>query len=220
MQTWEANVYHFTCTSSRGKNWFDPNNEEAKKRVELQQIADGIEIRRFLKKWGNFNHGEAKLNKLDVDLVIKDTARLNPMFIGQLEPFFSRVWLRSEEDKKVIINMFKNEHDPANELLGFSKEDWEIASQFYNKTDFESIYQVGEPKTYNIKVEVNFQGVDPKQDMFLQNLTSLGSIIEPNEPGIYELGSAKIDVQNVVSTSQDQIKVENPNFDMSLLTIE
>ena len=220
IQTWEANVYHFTCTSSRGKNWFDPNNEEAKKRVELQKVADGIEIRRFLKKWGNFNHGEAKLNKLDVDLVIKDIARLNPMFVGQLEPFFSRVWLRSEEDKKVIVDMFKNEHDPANELLGFSKEDWEFAKTFYNQTDFESIYQIGEPDTYNIKVEVNFTGVDPKQDLFLLNLTSLGSIIEPNEPGIYELGSARIDVQNVISTSQDQIKVENPKFDMTLLTIE
>jgi GT2 family glycosyltransferase len=220
IQTWQANVYHFTCISSRGKNWFDNNNEEAKKRVELQQIADGIEIRRFLKKWGNFNHGETKLNKLDMDLVIKDTARLNPMFIGQLEPFFSRVWLRSEQDRATVIDMFKNEHDPANELLGFSKEDWEFAKQFFNTTDFESIYRVGEPEIYNIKVEVDFTGVDPKQDLFLQNLTSLGSIIEPSEPGIYELGSAKIDVQNVVSTSQDEIKVKNPEFDMSLLTIE
>lgn len=219
MQTWQANVYHFTCTTSRGKNWFDSNNEKAKKRVELQNIADGIELRRFLKKWGNFNHGEAKLNKLDMDLIIKDTARLNPMFIGQLEPFFSRVWLRSEEDKKAVIDMFKNEHDPANELLGFSNDDWEFAKQFYNQTDFESIYKVGEPETYNIKVEVNFQGVDPKQDIFLQNLTSLGSIIEPSEPGIYELGSARIDVQNVVSLSQNQIKVENPPFDYSLLNV-
>jgi hypothetical protein len=155
-----------------------------------------------------------------MDLVIKDTARLNPMFIGQLEPFFSRVWLRSEQDRATVIDMFKNEHDPANELLGFSKEDWEFAKQFFNTTDFESIYRVGEPEIYNIKVEVDFTGVDPKQDLFLQNLTSLGSIIEPSEPGIYELGSAKIDVQNVVSTSQDEIKVKNPEFDMSLLTIE
>lgn len=220
IQTWEANVYHFTCISSRGKNWFDPNNEEAKKRAELQKIADGIEIRRFLKKWGNFNHGEAKLNKLDMDLVIKDKGKLNPMFVGQLEPFFSRVWLRSEEDKKAIIDMFSNEHDPANELLRFSKEDWEFAKQFYNQTDFDSIYQVGEPETYNIKVEVDFNGVDSNQDLFLQNLTNLGSIIEPSEPGIYELGSARIEVQNVVSLSQDQIKVENPPFDMSLLIIE
>lgn len=219
-QTFKANVYHFTCVSSRGKNWFDPNNDEAKKRAELQKVADGIEIRRFLQKWGNFNHGESKLNKLDIDLVIKDSNKINPMFISQLEPFFSRVWLKSEEEKKVIVEMFNNEHDPANELLGFSNEDWEFAKKFYNQTDFDSIYKVGEPDKFNIKVEVNFEGVDPKQDMFLQNLTSISSIIEPSEPGIYELGCARIDVQNVISTSQGQIKVENPTFDMSLLTIE
>jgi len=220
IQTWEANVYHFTCVSSRGKNWFDTNNESAKRKVELQKIADSIELRRFLQKWGNFNHGETKLNKLDIDLVIKDRNKLNPMFIGQLEPFFSRVWLQSEEDKKTLLDMLSNEHDPANELLGFSKEDWESAKHLYTTTDFESIYKVGEPENYNIKIEVNFEGIDPKEDLFLQNLTSLGSIIEPNEPGIYELGSAKIDVKNVISLSQDQIDANNPPFDYSLLTIE
>jgi GT2 family glycosyltransferase len=220
IQTWEANVYHFTCVSSRGKNWFDTNNESAKRRVELQKIADGIELRRFLQKWGNFNHGETKLNKLDIDLVIKDRNKLNPMFIGQLEPFFSRVWLQSEEDKKTLLDMLSNEHDPANELLEFSSEDWESAKHLYMTTDFELIYKVGEPENYNIKIEVNFEGIDPKEDLFLQNLTSLGSIIEPNEPGIYELGSAKIDVKNVISLSQDQIVANNPHFDYSLLTIE
>lgn len=219
-QTFKANVYHFTCVSSRGKNWYDPNNENAKKRAELQKIADGIEIRRFLKKWGNFNHGESKLNKLDIDLVIKDTSRLNPMFISQLEPFFSKVWLRTEEDKNEMMKLFINEHDPANELLGFSIEDWEEAKKFYTLTDFNTIYRVGEPENFNIKVEVSFNGIDSKSDPFLQNLTNLSSIIEPSEPGIYELGCAKIEVRNVISLSQDQIKVENPPFDYSLLTIE
>lgn len=220
IQTWQANVYHFTCTSSRGKNWFDPNNQEAQKRVELQKIADGIELRRFLQKWGNFNHGESKLHKLDMDLVIKDNNKLNPMFIGQLEPFFSRVWLKIEENKNEIIKLFSNEHDPANELLRFSIKDWEEAKKFYTLTDFNTIYRVGEPENFNIKVEVSFDGIDPKSDSFLQNLINLSSIIEPSEPGIYELGSAKIEVRNIISLSQDQIKVKNPPFDYSLLTIE
>lgn len=220
IQTWQANVYHFTCTSSRGKNWFDPNNEEAKKRVELQQTADGIELRRFLQKWNGFNHGDAKLDKFDVDLVIKDQNRINPMFIAQLEPFFSRVWLGSQTEKEAVVQLLSNEHDPANELLGFTKEDWEESKKFYNTVDFEAIYKIGSPETYNIKIEVNFQNTDPSKDQFLQNLTSISSILEPNEPGIYQLGCAKIDIQNHVRTSQDQIKVQNPPFDYSLLTIE
>ena len=41
-QTWEALVYHFTCTSSRGKDWFNPENTKAQERVKLQQQADDI----------------------------------------------------------------------------------------------------------------------------------------------------------------------------------
>jgi GT2 family glycosyltransferase len=219
-QTFSAVVYHFTCVSSRGKNWFDKNNQDAQRRVELQKIADGIEIRRFLQKWGNFNHGEPKLNKIDMDLVLSEPGKLNPMFIVQIEPFFSRVWLGNEDQKKAIISIFSNQHDPANELLGFSLEDWEHDKEFYNQVDFDSIYKVGQPDDYNIKIEVSFGKVDPQQDPFLQNLTRISSIIEPYEPGIYELGSARIEVKNVVSLAPDQIVVKNPPFDMSLLTIE
>jgi hypothetical protein len=220
IQTWQANVYHFTCTSSRGKNWFDQNNEEAKKRVELQQIADGIELRRFLKKWGGFNHGDSKLKKLDIDLVIKDSKILNPMFLAQLEVYFSKVWVPTQDQKKLVIDTLSNEHDPANQLLGFSNEDWIFAQKFYNRTDFESIYKVGEPTDFNIKIEVDFTNVDPSKDEFIQNITRLGDILENSEPGIYELGSAKIEVKNVVDLAQNQIVVTNPQFDYSLLIIE
>jgi len=219
-QTFKANVYHFSCVTSRGKNWFDSNNEEAKKRSELQKIADGIELRRFLKKWGNFNHGEEKLNKLDIDLVIKDDRKINPMLIAQIEPFVSRVWVKTQEEKNVIVSIFNNQHDPANELLNFSREDWEYAKQFYNQTDFESIYRVGQPEDYNIKIELDFTDINPKEDPFLQNLTRLEMILRPYAPGIYELGCARIDVKNMVSLVQEQIVVTNPPFDMNLLTIE
>ena len=117
IQTWEANVYHFTCVSSRGKNWFDKDNEEAKSRLEIQKIADGIEIRRFIKKWGGFNHGENKLKKIDIDLVIKDDRQLNPLFVAQLEAYCSRVWLRSQDFINVMLQTFSNEQDPALSLI-------------------------------------------------------------------------------------------------------
>jgi GT2 family glycosyltransferase len=220
IQTWEANVYHFTCISSRGKNWFDNNNEDAKNRVELQKIADGIEIRRFLKKWGGFNHGESKLKKLDIDLVIKDGRQLNPMFLAQLEVYCSRVWLKSKEQVDVMIQVLSNEQDPANTLLGYINEDWEETKYLFRTTDFESIYKVGEPNDFNIKIEVDFTNIDPNQDQFIQNITRLGDILEGYEPGIYELGSAKIEIKNIIDLAQDQIIVNNPKFDFSLLNIE
>jgi GT2 family glycosyltransferase len=54
-QTFKANVYHFTCVTSRGKNWFDPNNTHAQERVKLQQIADAVELRRFVRSGEDFH---------------------------------------------------------------------------------------------------------------------------------------------------------------------
>lgn len=220
IQTWQANVYHFTCVSSRGKNWFDENNQKAKDRVELQKIADGIEIRRFLKKWGGFNHGEQKLKKMDIDLVIKDDKQLNPLFVAQLEVYSSRVWLRSQDYINTMMQTFSNEQNPANELLGYEKEGWEEAKHLFRTTNFQDIYRVGEPIDFNVKIEIDFTNVDPAQDEFIQNVTRLGDIIEAQEPGIYELGSAKIEIRNIVDLAKDQIIIHNPPFDYSLLTIE
>ena len=47
LQTWEALVYHFTCTSSRGKDWFNPKNTKAQERVKLQEQADYIEMKKL-----------------------------------------------------------------------------------------------------------------------------------------------------------------------------
>ena len=220
IQTWQANVYHFTCVSSRGKNWFDENNQKAKDRVELQKIADGIEIRRFLKKWGGFNHGEQKLKKMDIDLVIKDDRQLNPLFVDQLEVYSSRVWLRSQDYINTMMQTFSNEQDPANQLLGYEKEGWEEAKHLFRTTNFQDIYRMGEPIDFNVKIEIDFTNVDPAQDEFIQNVTRLGDIIEAQEPGIYELGSAKIEIRNIVDLAKDQIIIQNPQFDYSLLTIE
>ncbi len=52
-QCWDAMVYHFTCTSSRGIQWWTAENQ-AKEVVRRQN--DQIELDRFVKKWGVFIH--------------------------------------------------------------------------------------------------------------------------------------------------------------------
>lgn len=224
-QTFNANVYHFSCVSSRGKNWFDQNNQSAKQRAELQKVADGIELRRFIRKWGDFNHGEAKLNKIDTDLVIKNYQQTDPIkpvldFILQLEPFFSRIWLEREEDRNYLLAAVADEHDPANRLLGYSDQDWQEAKHLFNVTDYNSIYLFGEPQDYNVKIELDLTNTPDRGDPFLQNIANISRIIEPNDPGVYELGIAKIHINRVVSTSKDHLVTKNPPFDPNLLTIE
>jgi GT2 family glycosyltransferase len=218
-QTFKSNVYHFTCVSSRGKNWFDKNNKEAQERVELQKIADNIELQRFFRKWGTFNHGETILKKLDTDLVLKGNAISNLPFVAWLEPFFSRVWVESDKYKDDIILFYKDEHTPANKLLAFSDEDWKTAKHIFNTTNYSEIYKVGTPTDYNIKVEIEFTNVKDN-DEFLMNIHNITSMFIDTEAGVYELGCAKITINKIVVISDSYTTVTNPPFDKNLLEIE
>jgi len=53
IQCWDAMVYHFTCTSSRGINWW---TAEKKKQDEVRLQNDKIEMDRFINKWKMFVH--------------------------------------------------------------------------------------------------------------------------------------------------------------------
>lgn len=222
-QTFQANVYHFSCVSSRGKNWFDPNSEEAKQRVQTQNIADQVELMRFIRKWGRFNHGEQKLLRYDMDLVWKGGTGDD---LVKIEHYFNRVWVPTQEIKEQLVAFYnaRNEHQYANHLLKFSEEDWNNAKKFYNQTDYESLVQVGDPEEFNIKVEVDMTRVDgtllKDGNIFLSNLGFLSDLIDPYDPGVYELGCATFHVKNKVNLANNHTIVDNPPFDYSLLTTE
>lgn len=223
-QTFKANVYHFSCVSSRGKKWFDTQNLDAQSRVQLQNFADQIELKRFIRKWGRFNHGEEKLRRLDMDLVLIADSSERLSLLGQLEPYFTRVWVNSEDEKDRMLSFYKREHNAANELLKFSDSDWEFAKQFYNQTNYDDRIQVGEPSDFCIKVIVDMSRVNGslKQDanFFFDNINYLADVIQDPEPGTYQLGVANIEVRKVVDLADSQIVTQNPLFDYSLLSIE
>lgn len=217
-QSFNANVYHFSCVSSRGKKWFDTQNLDAQSRVQLQNFADQIELKRFIRKWGRFNHGEEKLRRLDMDLVLVSYPEDRLSLLGQLEPYFTRVWVDSEAEKERLLGFYKREHNAANELLKFTEEDWEFAKQFYNQTDYESKICVGDPVDYNMKVVIDISKPDP--NYFFSNINHLSDIIQDPDPGVYELGIATIEVVNVVNLAENQIVTSNPPFDYNLLSVE
>lgn len=221
-QTFKANVYHFSCVSSRGKNWFDPSSRESQDRVKIQNIADQIELTRFVKKWGRFNHGEQKIICYDMDLVWKGGSFEN---FTRIEPFFSKIWVPDQETKDRVLELHKNDHVYANHLLKFSNEDWDNAKRFYNQIDYTSLVQVGEPEDFNIKVEVNMSRGEkgfPMKDFipFVDYLAFLSDLIDPYDAGVYELGCATFHVKNKLNLANNHIVVSNPPFDHSLLTIE
>jgi hypothetical protein len=215
-QTFAANVYHFTCVSSRGKDWFKKDNQKAQQRVNLQQMADQVEIRRFIRKWGNFNHGDSLLFKYDIDFVVLGDTQQSLKIAYELEPFGSRMWIENEQIKSTLLQICENEHQYANELYEFTDEDWKNSYPYYNHTDFNNIYHVGKPNQYNIKIEI-----DPTQNVneFFQNVNLLNDILETNEPGDYELGGILISIKQL-KKNIPSLHSNNPDFDMNLINIE
>ena len=221
-QTFNANVYHFSCVTSRGKNWFDKNNEVAQRRTEIQSHADQLELRRFIRKWGRFNHGEQKLVRYDMDMVWVGGT---PQDFFAVELFFPRVWVPNQQVKEQVIEAYRLEHTPANDLLNFSEEAWDKAKQFYNQVDYNKVFQVGEPQEYNIKVVVDMtrdeHGRSLKdQNFFKQNIEFLSDMFEQEEPGTYDVECATVEIKSKVNLAEANIVVTNPPFDHSLLIIE
>ena len=217
IQTWEANVYHFSCVSSRGKNWFDQQNKSAQDRVELQKLADQIELKRFIRQWGNFNHGQEIIKKYDVDLVVTN-AQSNLGILIIIEPYFSRVWLDVEKNVESLINFNNNQHEFANTLLGFTDQDWNFASKFYNQVDYKNIYKFGQPENYNCAVFLDLSKLSNDIN-FYNSLSILHKLIPNQEIGTYQLDEVVLDIRNVVEVTKP-VKVNNPQFDMSLLDIQ
>lgn len=221
-QTFNANVYHFSCVSSRGKNWFKQNDKEAQDRVALQNLADHIELKRFIRKWGKFVHGGHKLTRLDIDMVWR--GGLTKEFF-QIEFYFPRVWVESQVIKDQILEYYKNEHEPANQIMQFTNEDWLNSKKFYNLVNYDKVFCVGEPQKYNIKVEVDISKVNiefpiREQLLFTSYIEYLSEIFTQEGPGKYDLGCAIVNIKEVVDIAENQIVVNNPPFDYKLLSIE
>lgn len=219
MQTWQANVYHFTCVSSRGKDWFDKGNDEAQSRVTKQFHADQIELKRFIRKWGAFNHGEYPLKKYDIDVIIKLNSQSHYCdFISIIEPYVSRVWL---EDDKCFDALQRDTHSLANELFGFSNQQWNFASKFYNTDELslKNKYRVllDSNIEYNALLEINLEN---NTQINAEYIYKLHQIIEATDVGKWEMqDNMTLTIKNKVELQND-ICVINPKFDMNLLTIE
>ena len=196
-QTFSAIVYHFTCTSSRGKDWFKKDNIKAQNRVKLQEQADKIELRRFIRKWGGFNHGIEKLYKFEVDLVIKNSVKLPLDFIYNLEPLFSHVWLDDESVRNNILKKVSNEHEFANKLLNFTDEQWQKTSKYHNTDTYDSRILLEEDIVImdnlmkTIKVEIDGNTL---QDSDVNVFNHIHKVLNNYEKGKYEYGNIKINI--------------------------
>jgi GT2 family glycosyltransferase len=202
IQTWEALVYHFTCTSSRGKDWFNPENSKAQERVKLQEQADQIELKKFIKKWGVFSHGQPidYFYNIDAYLNINED---NPIKLDAIEPYFNNVYL--QEGAKVETN--KDYNIIANQLLNIKEKDWKKYSYLYNEPPLNKFSST----TPNSNILITFNLSDINQEVFNSLIQNLQHIIHQTpDIGEFEYGNFSIEIKQKENIIKDKIIVTNP----------
>jgi GT2 family glycosyltransferase len=209
-QTWLALVYHFTCTSSRGPEWFNKQNHQAQERAQLQQTADAIEIARYITKWGGFSHSlhttpyyniAAHVTGMDVNLANFNT----------IQSYFHRVYVDDSHIVPLMQELFDRNHEPANKLLNISSESWKTYGYMYNQLRAADRIIPFDERQDEDDILVKFDMKDITPQLFSEFISNIQQIIASiDEIGNYEYGPFAIAVYQKIDRVSDKIVITNP----------
>jgi len=215
-QVWNAIVYHFTCTSSRGIEWW---TEKAKARTQLQQQADTVEMTRFLRKWPHFKHDTAfdatKEYKYPVAANLKNVKWNDASGIFQNHFRFSRIFVDNPEIRQNLQASLKQLHEFANQLLDINQLQWELYKKYYRLDEDVFVEAAIDDE---IVLDLDFSKAAP--NVFTdQTILHLNDIIHTAEPGQYECANGVLTINRITNHIQDSLIVKNPPIDDINFTI-
>ena len=209
VQIWNAVVYHFTCTSSRGPDWFNKNNEESQHRLNLQNLADQIELGRFFRNWGYVEHSTKKRKYYEISAKIKGNINNLEKFY-YIERFFNKVYVDDISIVDDLQKVYDDEHIVANNLLGVATDVWDNYKYMFNKLKAsERIFSSNE---CNDEIVVEFDFNDFKDYHFNDFLINLQHIIDQTDVGEFEYDYFNIFIKSKNDLSNMKIKITNPTI--------
>ena len=218
IQTWSALVYHFTCVSSRGQDWFKEENQD---RTKLQSIADQLEMYKFFNKWKRFDHSAEPIEEKNncylykCSLSLRGCSLEHMPSIYQVSQFFDKIHIDDDEVLNDLYNRFDTMNNPANELFGYTEEQWKEYSKYYNVMDYKSIFHpFGHDGSDDIMLSFDISKLNKDNFEFI---TKMNDIIhhQIEEPGTYTFDIFKIDVNKKTNVIRDNIVVKNPTIKLS-----
>ena len=135
VQSWKACVYHFTCVSSRGKDWFKNNNLEVSYKNELQLFADREEIKRFIRKWGTFTHHPKPVYDIAFHIDIDQFVDFN--LLKWIEPYCKKLILSDKDVANQLISQIEFEsYYYSNLKWGYDLSYWNQVKHLFNPINF------------------------------------------------------------------------------------
>jgi hypothetical protein len=217
-QAWNAIVYHFTCTSSRGPEWW---TEKAKQRTQLQQIADSIEMMKFLRKWPSFKHTSnfdpETEYKYQISINLSNPTTNDYDILRNYYKFY-RIHVPDPITRSFLRREFDNLQNVANQLMDISEENWNKYKKYYHTWDSSEIFVDSLITDDDVIINLNLNGKSfgkVIQNPYYNNLNDLIHSIRSEEPGEYaieEIG-ATMKINRAINRIQEQVKVNNPPLD-------
>jgi hypothetical protein len=211
VQTWNACVYHFTCVSSRGKDWYK-TDQEAKYKNELQQHADMQELKRFIRKWGYFGHYPKPVYDITFNIELDQYVDFN--LLKHLEPYCKTLYLSDANVAKHLRDQVEFEAHYYNNLRwNFTPEHWDKVKYLFNPTDFAERIRSEEEASGDVVVSFKYSELKQSLDANLQNVISnLNSIVHDTEVGTFMYGPLTIDIRQKVNLADTYKKVKNADL--------
>ncbi len=217
IQTWMGAVYHFTCVSSRGKDWFKQDDADVKIKNELQRFADYQELLRFIRKWGKFGHNAEYV--YDISFVIDIDRYVDFNILVALEPYVSKIYVNDKAVRDNLLNIVKfNSEYFSNLRWNYSTDHWKNVMHRFNPTDFDQRIVYVDDNTsidsgINLLCKYSELHNNFKETMSLfQNINDL---VHDAEVGTYEFGPIRIHIKDKVDRI-DNLKNLNTNWDILL----
>lgn len=230
LETWNASVYHYTCVSSRGKEWYKNNDKQVEITNGWQGRADQEELKRFIRKWGYFGH-EYK-PKYKTHLFVNINSSPNIGLLSGIEPYFDNIMLNEEPVKDALVNLTNfDSHYYTNKRWKYTQQDWnKLRSTFMGK-DAEDKIVVGEKwsKDKDIIIETDMHSLSKgmsnqeNNDFIANSNVIFDNLIKSNPDnykGTYTIGSFKITINNLVDYNKNHLDNKQYLFDTSKFLFE
>lgn len=221
VQTWNACVYHYTCVSSRGTDWYK-KNDDAEIKNQWQSKADQEELKRFIRKWGYFGHDYKPKYKTTLVLDINTAPDIN--VLAQIEPYFDKIVL---SDKTVLQQLLSftefNSYYYANKRWNYTQEHWEeIRPKFMGpnlKDKF--VYSQDYQEKDDVVIRANYYSLiknlsNSEVQSFIQNSNLiLNNLLQSNNSyqGIYNISCFNLEVNNLIDTNKTHLNNTQYLFD-------
>jgi hypothetical protein len=194
IQSWNACVYHFTCVSSRGKDWFK-QDEEANYKNLLQQHADMQELKRFIRKWGFFGHHPKPVYDVTFNIEVDQFVDMN--VLKWLEPYCKKMYISDSSVSYQLASQLSFESSYYSNLrLKYSPKRWNGVQHLFNPTDFHQKIRSSEFAMIG-DVIITFKYSDLIKSKDSQHLIeNIHEVVNTNEEGDFQWGPFTIQIKS------------------------